>query len=241
MTAMSESSVHTRNHATESGLPGPSAAFPIAPDDATRRQLMAWHAEYGDLFAVPSADGGPDHWIVNDPALAQQVLVRRANGYTKGMGLDRVKILLGNGIMVSEGDFWARQRRMMQPAFRPRRLVDFNAMILDENLALAERWTQAADRGDAIEAESHVSELTLAIVLKSIFGADYAHLVENGSNPFARAHRGARAQSAFRCPLSPPQADRGRHHRTPSGQRPAGRLRFSRRICWPPAAATASR
>lgn len=172
----------TTHHAT---LAGPSTPFPIAPDGATRDQLLAWQRQYGDLFTVPAVEGGPAHWVVNDPALAQQVLVRRANGYTKGMGLDRVKILLGNGIMVSEGDFWARQRRMIQPAFRPRRLADFNAMIFDENIALAERWAVAAEAGDPIEAESHTSELTLAIVLKSIFGADYARLVERGDNPFA--------------------------------------------------------
>ncbi|AWN15438.1 cytochrome P450 [Salinisphaera sp. LB1] len=185
MTAMRESNESTLNHATADGLPGPATAFPVAPDDATRRQLVAWQAEYGDLFAVPSTGGGPAHWIVNDPALAQQVLVRHAHDYTKGMGLDRVKILLGNGIMVSEGDFWTRQRRLIQPAFRPRRLADFNVMIVAENLALAERWQQVAERGDTLEAESHTSELTLVIVLKSIFGADYARLVEDGANPFA--------------------------------------------------------
>lgn len=199
MTATNESSAHNADHAT--GLPGPSAAFPIAPDDASRRQLMTWQGEYGDLFAVPSSDGGLAHWMVNDPALAQQVLVRQANSYAKGMGLDRVKILLGNGIMVSEGDFWTRQRRLTQPAFRPRRLGNFNTMILDDNLALAERWADAAGRGESIEAESHTSELTLVIVLKSIFGADYPRLVEDGANPFAllteQAERNLRFAARF--------------------------------------------
>ncbi len=185
MTPTSESSACNEDHATATGLPGPSAAFPIAPDDASRRQLMAWQSEYGDLFAVPSSNGGLAHWIVNDPALAQQVLVRQAGSYAKGMGLDRVRLLLGNGIMVSESDFWARQRRMLQPAFRPRALSDVNAMILEENMALAERWKDAADGGGSIEAESHASELTLVIVLKSIFGTDYPRLVEDGANPFA--------------------------------------------------------
>ncbi|WP_198025229.1 cytochrome P450 [Salinisphaera hydrothermalis] len=181
---MPEPAGRSGNHATVRTLPGPAAPFEIAPNDATRHQLLAWQRDYGDLFAVPS-DRGPAHWVVNDPALAQQILVRRAQGYTKGMGLDRVKILLGNGIMVSEGDFWARQRRMMQPAFRPRSLADFNAMIFEENRALAERWAQPAADGAPVEAEAGTSELTLVIVLKSIFGADYDRLVADGENPFA--------------------------------------------------------
>ena len=42
--------------------------------------------------------------------------------------MDRVKILLGNGIMTSEGDFWRRQRRMMQPCFHRRVIDRFSAL-----------------------------------------------------------------------------------------------------------------
>ncbi len=166
----------------ERRLPGPGAPFSIAPDDATRRWLARWHAAHGNVYCVASARDGAPHWVVHDPNLVQQVLVRRAANYTKGEGLDRVKILLGNGLMVSEGDFWARQRRLLQPAFRPRRLADFNAMIFDENIALAERWARLDER---IDVTAPISELTLVIVLKSIFGADYARLVTAGEQTFA--------------------------------------------------------
>ena len=166
-------------------VPGPSDAFPIAPDDETRDMLGRWHTAYGDLYCVPDARGGQPHWIVHDPRLVQQVLVRNSANYVKGMGLDRVRILLGNGIMVSEGDFWTRQRRLMQPAFRPRALADFNAMIFDENAALADRWQTLSERGESVDVAAHISELTLVIVLRSIFGRDYEALVTAGSNPFA--------------------------------------------------------
>ena len=45
--------------------------------------------------------------------------------YTKGVGLDRVKILLGKGIMTSEGELWKRQRYMMQPFFHRRVITEF--------------------------------------------------------------------------------------------------------------------
>lgn len=166
-------------------LPGPRAAFAMGPDEATRRHLIAWWAEYGDLFVVPSVAGELPHWVVNDPALVSELLVSRGYSFSKGLGLDRVKILLGNGIMVSEGDFWDRQRRMIQPAFKPRRLTDFNAMIFGENMTLAQRWARAAADGQTINAELDTSELTLVIVLKAVFGADYARLVSGGDNPFA--------------------------------------------------------
>jgi cytochrome P450 len=55
------------------------------------------------------------------------VLLSNHRNYTKGEGMDRVKILLGNGIMTSEGDFWRRQRRMMQPCFHRRVIAQFSA------------------------------------------------------------------------------------------------------------------
>lgn len=170
---------------TPAHAPGPSAPFPIAPDDATRRMFLRWHAAYGDIYRVPAERGSARHWVVHDPALVQQILVRRGANYGKGLGMDRVRLLLGEGIMVSEGDFWARQRRLIQPAFKPRRLADFNAMILAENRRLADRWADVAARGETVDVAAQVSELTLVIVLKSIFGADYDRLVEHGANPFA--------------------------------------------------------
>ena len=50
-------------------------------------------------------------WVINHPDDVKRVLVSNHKNYTKGMGLDRVKILLGNGIMTSEGELWQRQRR----------------------------------------------------------------------------------------------------------------------------------
>ena len=59
-------------------------------------------------------------WVINHPDDVKRVLVSNHKNYTKGSGLDRVKILLGHGIMTSEGDLWKRQRYMMQPAFHRR-------------------------------------------------------------------------------------------------------------------------
>ncbi|WP_353111473.1 cytochrome P450 [Salinisphaera dokdonensis] len=170
-------------------VPGPSAPFAIAPDDATRRMLVRWHGAYGDVYRVPAERGDARHWVIHDPAMVQQVLVGHAGRYAKGIGLERVRLLLGNGIMVSNGEFWARQRRLIQPAFRPRRLADFNTMILAENERLGTRWMGFAARGETLDGAAHVSELTLVIVLRSVFGADYETLMADGANPFALLRR----------------------------------------------------
>lgn len=168
-----------------SSLTGPQQTFAIEADDRTRRMLGRWHQAHGDLYCVADPREAQASWVVHRPDLVQRILVRDAPRYIKGRGLDRVKILLGDGIMVSEGDFWARQRRLLQPAFRPGSLADFNGMIWHENCRLADQWQAMAEAGQPVEVGAAISELTLVIVLKAIFGVDYAQLVAGGDNPFA--------------------------------------------------------
>ena len=74
-------------------------------------------------------------------------MVGNHRNYTKGVGLDRVKILLGKGIMTSEGELWKRQRYMMQPLFHRRVITEFAAMIAAENDRWVARWEQLAASG----------------------------------------------------------------------------------------------
>jgi cytochrome P450 len=85
--------------------------------------MRDWFARYGDTYRVFAPARGVYNYVINHPDDIKRVLLSNHRNYTKGEGMDRVKILLGNGIMTSEGDFWRRQRRMMQPSFH-RRVID---------------------------------------------------------------------------------------------------------------------
>ena len=124
-------------------------------------------------------------YVINHPDDIKHVLLSNHRNYTKGEGMDRVKILLGNGIMTSEGDFWRRQRRMMQPAFHRRVIARFGELIHEVNEKFAERWAAHAARGEPVNLTDDASELTLDIVLRSIFGDDLERLERKlGANPF---------------------------------------------------------
>jgi cytochrome P450 len=165
--------------------PGPAEGIDLGGSEETLAHLAAFFARYGDVYRVFAPGRGVYDYVINHPDDIKHVLLTNHRNYTKGVGMDRVKILLGNGIMTSEGDFWRRQRRMMQPAFH-RRIIDrFAGLIEEVNAKFAQRWAEQAHRGEPVDVSDDTSELTLEIVLRSIFGEDLARLERQlGANPF---------------------------------------------------------
>src|SRR6202453_435217 len=165
--------------------PGPAEGFDLGGSDETLPRLREYFARYGNVYRVFAPSRGVYDYVINHPDDIKQVLLSNHRNYTKGQGMDRVKILLGNGIMTSEGDFWRRQRRMMQPDFHRRVIARFSALIREVNDKFAARWADKAARAEAINLSDDTSELTLEIVLRSIFGSDLARLESQfGANPF---------------------------------------------------------
>jgi cytochrome P450 len=166
--------------------PGPTEGFNLGGSDESLAKMQDWFALHGDVYRVFAPARGVHIYVINHPDDVKRVLLSNHRNYTKGEGMDRVKILLGNGIMTSEGDFWRRQRRMMQPSFHRRVIDRFTDLIGEVNTRYAERWAAQARRGEPVNITDDTSELTLEIVLRSIFGTDLARLEQQlGTNPFA--------------------------------------------------------
>src|SRR5665213_2149443 len=166
-------------------VPGPAEGFDLGGSDESLARMRDYFARFGDVYRVFAPARGVYNYVINHPDDIKHVLLSNHRNYTKGEGMDRVKILLGNGIMTSEGDFWRRQRRMMQPSFHRRVIDQFSLLIREVNDTFIARWEQKAARGEPVNISDDASELTLEIVLGSIFGSDLARLeTQFGANPF---------------------------------------------------------
>src|ERR1700730_11179168 len=167
--------------ATESESKHPPEAelqFDIGSTDDSLERMTELFARLGDIYRV-FAPGRKSHtYVIHHPDIINRVLVSNHRNYTKGVGLDRVKILLGKGIMTSEGELWRRQRYMMQPYFHRRVVTEFARTLDAVNERFIERWDRYAARGEALNVTEEMSELTLDIVLRSIFGRDLEQLAE---------------------------------------------------------------
>jgi cytochrome P450 len=191
---MSRTSTETRHE-----LP-PAVREPhdIGSTDETIDLMVRWFREYGDTYRVYSPGRASWTWVVHDPEDIKRVLVTNHRNYTKGAGIERVKLLLGNGIMTSEGELWRRQRRMMQPAFHRRVIENFSARIRAASDRLLDRWEIAANRNEPINLIESMSGMTLEVVLDAIFGDDLRRLVNDlHDNPFMLVTRESKRDPKF--------------------------------------------
>ncbi len=110
--------------------------------------------------------------LVFHPDGVQHVLQDNHANYTKQTrAFAGLKPLLGNGLLVSDGDFWLRQRRLMQPAFHRQQINTFAEMMIAETDAMLDRWARANQPGKPINVQHEMMRLTLAIVTQALFGS----------------------------------------------------------------------
>jgi cytochrome P450 len=172
---------------TETPLPPESEQrFDIGSTPDSLDRMREIYARHGDAYRV-YAPGRQSHtWVFNHPDDVRRILISNHRNYTKGVGFDRIKILLGNGIIVSEGEFWKRQRRMMQPTFHRRILAQFDQRIARANDRLLAAWQEKCARGEPVNVTDDMSGMTLEIILGAIFGDDLDTMErQTGENPFA--------------------------------------------------------
>jgi cytochrome P450 len=135
-----------------------------------RRDLMAtltsWAKKYGDIVYY-SFFGLPVYLLVN-PQYIEQVLVGRTGGIGKGTFARMNSELFGDGLLTSDGDFWRRQRRLSSPAFHRESIVRYAEIAVEQ----AVRMLGAGRQGDPHDVHNDRMNVTLQVVLRSLFGGE---------------------------------------------------------------------
>ena len=147
---------------------------PVEPYEG-RRELLEWMGEqfreFGNIYRASIY--GANAYVITDPEYARHVLLRNWQNYARGLHVKRIAFLMGKGLIVSEGEFWKRQRRMMQPAFHKCAINALADVMIQANLKVLEKWEHAAEQGHNINVTEDVSRMVLEVVLRSLFGVDY--------------------------------------------------------------------
>jgi cytochrome P450 len=149
--------------------PGPPEKYSGSDD------LLDWMSRQFEVFGniYKASVYETSIYAIRDVEFAHHVLVENWENYAKGQIIKRVALLLGNGLMVSRGTLWKRQRRMIQPAFAHESIGPLMKMISGVNSALLGKWQLAARRNESVNITRDVSNVALEVVLRFILGEDY--------------------------------------------------------------------
>lgn len=127
---------------------------------------LALAREYGDAAHFML---GRQHAVqINNPDWIRDVLVTRHREFRKAHALDFAEMVIGNGLVRSEGNFHRRQRRLIQPAFQQERLAAYAPAIVEAALAASQRWQP----GGTIDMFQEMLRVTVSIAAKALFSAD---------------------------------------------------------------------
>lgn len=154
------------------GLPWFGSVFPAWRDPLTL--FLQSRATYGDV--VKFKFGPFDYYLVNDPNVVKHVLVDNPKAYTKSRNYLGLKVVLGEGLLISEGDHWRRQRKLAQPAFHRDKLAGFARSMSMATRDMLTRWAAEGagneGAGDTFDVHKEMMRLTFRIVGLTLFSSD---------------------------------------------------------------------
>ncbi|HYD40681.1 MAG TPA: cytochrome P450 [Anaeromyxobacter sp.] len=148
------------------GLPGVGDLLEM------RRDPLGYLARVAPLGDVVRLRFGRSVYLLNHPDHARRVLHENHVNYRKSFFYARMKPLVGEGLLTSEGGDWKRKRRLAQPAFHRERLAGFVAIMSRHTAAMLDRWAGAAARGEPLDVAAEMMKLTLTVVGHALFGQD---------------------------------------------------------------------
>jgi cytochrome P450 len=140
---------------------------------------------YGDIARF---DMGPmDTYMLTSPEDIERVLVSEAGQYRKpDFQDDALGDLLGDGLLLSSGDTWEKQRDLATPAFRMSRLSGMADRISGHAESMVDGWSA----GQTVDAEAQMARVTLNVILDLMMGVelseDRIHTIEAQLEPLGR-------------------------------------------------------
>ena len=174
--------------------PGPAGLPLLGITNQVRKDPLGFFArvaaEYEGLAVLPL--GLDKIYLLNSPATLEHVFIANWRNYRKSDFYNKLRPFFGEGVVTSDGDYWRRQRQQMNPAFHRESLQRIGQIM---RTATNEKISAWRDRpaGRTFDMAAELTELTLAIVMESLFAADakgrtdtIAHAVDTMTEVFER-------------------------------------------------------
>ncbi|MCV9388169.1 cytochrome P450 [Reichenbachiella ulvae] len=151
-----------------------------------------------------------DFVLISDPEQAQFILATNHQNYKKSRGYKEVARVLGQGLLTAEGDFWHKQRKLLQPSFHKPELKKLLPTVWETTRSYIESYQQ-----DEIRLDTEMNGLTLTVLLNSLIKYQDEELKSAMSRniEFAQEFIVDRIRSPLKWPLWLPTPTHQRYHR----------------------------
>lgn len=199
----SETAATVRWSSFHKEFPGPRGHWFSGCAAAVHRDPLAFYTqlwqEYGDYVRFPVFRA--TYHLLAHPSAVEHVLVRHYKNYPKPEEQNRMLgLLLGNGLLTSEGETWFRQRRLAQPAFLRKSLGRLGPATVTSATGFVRR--SLAVPGEAIEVFEEMRKVGLEIVSRTLFSTDLSRSLDAIRSEFKQA-AGYAEQRMKAVPLIP--------------------------------------
>ncbi len=110
-----------------------------------------------------------NYYITSNPEAINHVLVANQKNYIKSPAYQQLKLVIGNGLVTSEGDFWRKQRRLVQPAFYKTQLETIYKVMQNIAEDFCKKLSEKSQISSTIELSEEINKVTADIILKTLF------------------------------------------------------------------------
>src|SRR6202167_4286586 len=181
------------------GTPLFGLAFQVLRDPLATLVRLA--RQYGDIVCIRVFK--QYRILLNLPEYIEQVsIVQHAKFHKSTLTKDVTERLLGQGLLISEGDFWRRQRRLAQPAFHRTRIAEYGTTMVEWANMQMRRWYD----GEVCDIAQEMVGMTLDIAVRTLFGTTLSVQAEEvgKSLGFLMRYSMRKARSPIKVPESWP-------------------------------------
>jgi len=156
--------------------PGPKGRFLLGSLIEVSRDWLGFYKrcaeEHGDVVCIHLAHV-PVYLVVH-PRDIETVLVTNAGNFTKSADYRALARVLGKGLLTSEGEFWKRQRSLIQPAFHRQSIKAYAEVMTRAAGRMLDSWKEQDERN----IHEDLMRVTLEIVAQCLFGAEVTGTAE---------------------------------------------------------------
>ena len=129
---------------------------------------MRLQRDYGDLTRMRI--GNEDAWDLLSPALVREALVTHADRLIRWeRGIEVFEQVFGQSVLVTEGDTWQRQRRMLMPAFTPKRVAGYAQLMTEAARSALDAAVPAGAAEARVGMDTLWTDVAMDVILRTLF------------------------------------------------------------------------